>query len=112
MHNETISSNVPQTTIHAHIGEKRDSVGIIASTHYHDELELLPIYGGEFVAVVDGTEYKAYQGDIIFINSGVPHSTKNYKPGCVNGLIHFKESNFLGNDISKISRTRIVGMAK
>ena len=59
MRNETVANNVPKTTIHAHVADKRDTVGVIASTHYHDELELLPIFEGEFVAVVDGTEYKA-----------------------------------------------------
>ena len=102
MHNETVSNNVPKTTIHAGMTSKRDTVGTIASTHYHDELELLPIYDGEFVAVVDGKEYKAYKGEVLFINSGVPHMTKNYEVGCVNGLIQFKESNFLGSDISKV----------
>lgn len=102
MRNETVANNVPKTTIHAHVADKRDIVGVIASTHYHDELELLPIFEGEFVAVVDGTEYKAYEGDVIFINSGVPHMTKNYQPGCISGLVQFKESNFLGNDISRV----------
>ena len=69
--------------------------------HYHDELELLPIYEGSFCFTVYDKEYVAKAGDIVFINSRVPHSTFRREPSRT-GLLQFKESDFNDNEFSKL----------
>ena len=67
----------------------------IASLHYHDELEFLPIYSGKFLCRVDGKDYIASEGEIIFINARIPHETAVIEDDTSSGLLQFKESNFI-----------------
>ncbi len=100
---EKVLANIPKMTVH--IGAKplpRETVGKICDTHYHDELELLPIYAGEFIAVVDGVEYTARAGEVIFINSRVPHMTCTRTLGVTSGLLQFKENDFISAEITRI----------
>jgi AraC-like DNA-binding protein len=100
MINQTIKSNIPKTTIHA--TPTRVSTGAGAfPPHRHDELELLLIYEGVFACNVGGKEYIGEAGDVIFVNSGVPHSTRSID-SAVTGLLQFKQTNFLDPDIAKI----------
>lgn len=69
--------------------------------HYHDELEFLLINEGPFSVFVDDVEYVANSGEIVFINSGVPHRTFSSTP-TKNGLIQFKETSFIQSDVLKI----------
>ena len=104
MHNENIKSTLPRTPIHVspYPGEEhRSHVGTAAVLHYHDELELLLIYDGLFGITVDGVEYLAVGGDVIFVNSGVPHSTRYIEPS-LSALIQFRENDFLSSNITKI----------
>lgn len=73
----------------------------ICPLHYHDELELILIRSGEFVATVDDRDYHLTAGDVVFINSGVPHSTRSVTPA-ESGLIQFRENDFFNTDITKI----------
>ena len=101
MRNEIVKSNIPKTTIHASHGTKSLPAGLASTVHYHDELEFLIIFDGVFSCTVDGKEYVAKKGDIIFINSRTPHSTYRITE-CMTGLIQFKESNFIDTEISHI----------
>lgn len=103
MYNETVKGNVINTALRAtlpaegHLGK----VGAVCQIHYHDELEFLSVYEGVFSCTVYDKEYVAKAGDVIFINSRVPHSTKNLEPTRV-GLVQFKESDFIDNEITKL----------
>lgn len=101
MKNETVKSNVPKTTIHARTPNERHAKGVVSTLHYHDELELLPVYAGVFACTVDGVDYVAKAGQVIFINSGVPHATHTIEES-INGILQFRESDFLDAEISKI----------
>jgi AraC-like DNA-binding protein len=70
--------------------------------HYHDELELLSVHTGRFLCRVDGKDYIAEAGDIIFVNSGVPHETLLLSESCCHTLLQFRESSFLNTEIRKI----------
>lgn len=105
MRNETVRSNIPKSKIFASYGI-REEASAISSLHYHDELEFLPIYSGAFICTVDGVDYRAEAGEIIFINSGVPHSTSCPCP-VESGLLQFKESNFLDSEITKMIKYSI-----
>ena len=101
MRNEIVKSNIPKTTIHALYTKTLATAGPASTVHYHDELEFIVIFEGTFSCTVDGKDYIAKGGEVIFINSRIPHST--YKlTECMTGLIQFKESNFIDTEISHI----------
>jgi len=103
MYNETVKGNVINTTLYAtlppegHLGK----VGRVCQIHYHDELEFLVVYEGEFVCSVYDKDYRAKKGEVIFISSRVPHYTRSEIPSRV-GLVQFKESDFIDTEITKI----------
>lgn len=104
MKNEQVKNNMPKLT--ARVAFKNHDAqptpdGVISQLHYHDELEFLAIFSGEFVAVVDDVEYVAHPGDVVFINAGVPHKTMSKTPYNT-GLIQFRENNFLDSEIAKV----------
>lgn len=101
MKNQTIRSNVPKTSVHAKRQTVSRCAGHVADLHYHDELEFLPVYDGVFSCTVDGKEYRATKGEIIFINSGVPHSTDCIETSRT-ALLQFKESDFVSEEINGI----------
>ena len=87
-----------------HIGgypTKLSSVGEIVGLHYHDELEFIIVYEGRFAITALGEEYFAEAGDVVFVGSGVPHSTRYVIPSRT-GLVQFRENDFLSSDITKI----------
>ena len=103
MNNEIVKRNVPRLTIHAKKGTHANNPGKYSPLHYHDELELLIVYSGEFVCAVDGVEYIAHDGDVIFVNSRIPHHTSGTTV-TVTGLLQFRETDFLDSEMVKIIR--------
>ena len=103
MYNETVRANVINTAVKASLPPEgvRNRVGLACNIHYHDELEFLVVYEGVFSCSVYDKEYVANAGDVIFVNSRVPHSTWNVEPSRV-GLVQFKESDFIDTEITKI----------
>lgn len=104
MVNETVRGNVTNTTVRASAGKELNlKIGEVSSIHYHDELEFLPIYEGRFYVTVYDREYEAHAGDVVFINSRVPHSTSRKSPSRT-GLLQFKESDFNDNELTRLIR--------
>ena len=101
MRNETVKSNIPKTTICVRPKNEKPVTGQISTPHRHDELELLLIYEGVFCLTAYGKEYVGRSGDIIFVNSGVPHETHAIEPS-ITGLLQFKQTNFLDADMARI----------
>ena len=99
---ENVKSNTPKLEINAVKCPANQKVRKVAELHYHDELEFLPIYSGRFCCTVDGVDHIAEAGDIIFINSGVPHETSCLAEGTQNGLLQFRESAYTASEIRKI----------
>jgi len=101
MKNETVKSNIPNTSVRAS-GERRLlPEGQISALHYHDELEFITVYEGSLVCTVYDREYFAEAGDVIFVNARVPHSTRRASPSRT-GLLQFRESEFNDTEITKI----------
>ena len=67
-----------------------------AMLHIHGEIELLYIFSGTFgTRLADGSEYIAYEGDVVCINSNVAHATFAASSGNMRyGLIQFKADSF------------------
>lgn len=102
MHNEQVKSTLQKTPIH--VGaypRKHSNIGIAAALHYHDEMEFIIVHDGTFVMTVDGEDYIAKGGDVVFVGSGVPHSTR-YETPTRSGLVQFKENDFLNSNVTKI----------
>ncbi len=100
MRNEIVKSNIPHLTVYASKRSRTSGSGILSSLHYHDELELLLIFEGELHCSVGGVDYVARKGDIVFVNTRIPHSTS-----CIgatgNGLLQFRQNDFIDGEISK-----------
>ncbi len=106
---ENVKANIPKLDICARKSEAHN-VPIprrISDVHYHDELEFLPVFSGRFLCRVDGVDYIARSGEIIFINAGVPHETHVIEEGTVTALVQFRESNYINLEIRKIIKYSI-----
>lgn len=103
MRNETVLSNIPNTNAKVQLRnpELVSKVGTISTLHYHNELEFISVYDGEFICEVYGKEYLAEAGDVIFINSRVPHATRTNTPKRT-GLLQFSENNFYDDEITDL----------
>ncbi len=101
MKNEQIRSNVPKMAVYISMRKKGAPLtDQYCPLHYHDELEFIVINSGKFETIVDDESYFAEAGDVVFINSGVPHSTKS--TASETGLIQFRENDFFNTDITRI----------
>ena len=99
MRNEIVKSNVPRLTVC--LSNNIDVQPGVVPMHYHDELELLPVYRGNFHCVVGDVDYTAEVGDIIFINTRVPHMTYCDEV-CDYGLVQFREADFIDGEVLRI----------
>ncbi len=102
MKEEYVRSNIPALDIHVGTVHTIKTAMKVSAIHYHDELELLPVYKGTFSCKVDGKDYIAKKNDIIFINAGVPHETESLEDETETSLLQFKESSYLNTEIRKI----------
>lgn len=100
MKNEIVMSNVPRLTVCLR-NNINTPVGAYSPLHFHDELELLPIYRGTIHCVVGDVDYTAAQGDVVFVNTRVPHHTF-FSEECDYGLVQFRETDFIDGEILKI----------
>ena len=74
MYNERVK--LKSRSLPAHFSRKADFGGTAyVPMHYHNEIELLRIKRGSFSCVINGEELSLKDGDVLFINSRVPHST-------------------------------------
>lgn len=105
MRNEVVKRNVTKLpSIYAGPGAPIHEGRKISSLHRHDELEFLPVFSGVFHCFSeDGTCYDGRAGDIIFVNSGVPHATA-CEDETQTGLLQFKQKDFLDTEIERVVR--------
>ncbi len=99
MKNELIKSKIPKTAVFVS-DRNLLSPSFSCPLHYHDELEFITVYENDFHIVVDEQVYMAEAGDVIFVNSGVPHRTYSPEPSRT-GLVQFREHDYLDHDIVK-----------
>lgn len=65
----------------------------VMSYHWHVEYEIIRILTGEFTVTLDEKSFKAVQGDVIFVHSGILHS--GIPVNCVYQCIVFDMNVFL-----------------
>lgn len=105
MFQQTVKHNNPLVPLMASGRNSTPShLGSHCNLHYHDEMEFLIVYEGEFVAIIDNKEYVARAGEVIFINSGVPHTTRCDKENTYTGILQFRLKDFTESEIERIIR--------
>ena len=107
MYNEIVQSNMSNISVAVHPSsrcKKSPYVGKISDQHFHDDLEFLYIASGTFKCVSNNVTYIANKGDVIFINSRIPHATESLEPYTSADMIQFDTSNFSSDTMSGISK--------
>lgn len=79
-------------------------IGLICPMHFHSEFEFLYVNSGIMKYCADNTEYIAHKGDIMFINSNVPHCTEALTNGCSHSFIQFNEHRVENDSIKYLSK--------
>lgn len=93
MENELIRRSLPGVPILASIQARASEPGAASLLHYHDEIEFIVVYEGIISCTAYGKVYEACEGEVMFINSGVAHSTFRKTKNRV-GLIQLREDDF------------------
>ena len=106
MQNEKIESNIPKLFVRATGGKDvvTTTSDWLCPWHYHDELELILIYSGEFFITFENEELVAKAGDTVFVNTGVPHRTRGNDKPHSSCLIQFRESDYVSGELPGIIR--------
>lgn len=107
MYNQIIQSNMANLSVAVHPASRlRRSpyVGIISEQHFHDDLEFLYVRSGCLKCISNNVTYMVKPGDIIFINSRIPHATESAEPYTSIDMIQFETSNFSSDAVSGISK--------
>lgn len=68
--------------------------------HYHEEVEIIKIIEGEMRYEIEGCSVSVKKGQIIFINSSVPHASAVMKEDTAFMLMQFSPKNFFSGSIS------------
>lgn len=79
MRNEVVMPSIPNSSIHISGTGRRSKKDAFCDLHIHSEFELLKMLDGHTEFYIYGKEYKLESGDVIFVNSRVPHSTAIHK---------------------------------
>ncbi len=78
MREQVIIPTLPNSTVHISGFARPAQKDYVCSAHVHTEFEILTMYDGYTEFYVNDKMYRVEKGDIIFVNSRVPHSTNIY----------------------------------
>ena len=115
MLNEIVRTNLPNIPATINCGApNNNSKGPASSMHFHDELEFLYVKTGKFQCVSNGKSYIGKPGDVIFLNSRVPHSTYKLEDNTNTCFLQFTPYHYSNEAISGISRylARFINIGK
>lgn len=104
MYNENVRSNVDSLRVRVSALGTQTEISTISFTHYHDELEFLLIERGQMEIDCVGGHHSAKAGQVVFINSRVPHATTCVTPNTSYGLLQFREKDFLPEEDADVLR--------
>ncbi len=100
MRNEIVSASLPNTLVH--ISYQKTTKNYICKVHLHDEIELLRVVKGILKCSVGEEEYYAKEGEVIFVNSRVPHHVTVVGEKTEQVLVQYRIDNYIDNSMSKI----------
>lgn len=94
MQNERVRRNLAD--IHAFLSKTEigNGIGKICEIHYHDEIELILVTDGNLNCCVDGGQITAGCGEVIFVDSRIPHWTEAADERCSYILLQFIPDEF------------------
>ena len=95
MKNEIVSASLPNTLVH--ISYQKSVKNYLCRVHLHDEIELLRVVCGRLKCVVGDEEYIADAGDVIFVNSRVPHIVTVDGECSEQVLVQFRIDHYIGS---------------
>jgi AraC-like DNA-binding protein len=104
---QNIKSNIPNSDIYIDQRITPHIRGKIAGVHYHEEIELLFVLTGTLICHVNDKSYTAVAGDIVFINSSVPHGTSTPCDDLIYGLLQFRDDRIRDKENAKILKYSI-----
>lgn len=100
MKNEIVAASLPNTRVH--ISYQKTKVNYLCRVHLHDEIELLRVVTGKLKCVVGDDEYFAAAGEVIFVNSRVPHLVTVAEGKTEQILVQYRIDDYIDNSHSKI----------
>ena len=100
MKNEIVSASLPNTPVH--ISYQKTKKNYFCKVHLHDEIELLRVVSGSLKCIVGNDEYIAGVGEVIFVNSRVPHLVTVAYDRSEQILVQYRIDNFIDNSMNKI----------
>lgn len=100
MLNEIVCASVPNLPVHIGFGASGRK-GAKCSIHFHDEIELLKVKKGKMTCTVGGKTYEISAGEVVFINSCVPHFTTVLEDNTASVLLQINTGAFSNDHISK-----------
>lgn len=68
----------------------RECTGSINDYHFHSEIELINITSGSMTVKTEAEIYKVSKGEVLFINSNIPHSTIEISANFSGKLVQFR----------------------
>lgn len=95
MRNEIISGVIPELPLHISKSRRLEE-GLICDMHFHDEIELLYVISGALVCMIDEKAIEVKCGQIIFVNSRIPHWTAALEDGCEYYLLQMNAESLYG----------------
>lgn len=97
MYNEQVIFSNPDMPLRINDQGGSAKNGVICQMHFHTELEFLMVNRGSMLCRTDEGEYFGDAGELIFINSRVPHMTQVTADGTNDTLIQFRAPNPVQN---------------
>ncbi len=88
MYSEKLHYTNPNYLAHIFVSKKWVK-GVVSEMHIHPEIEFLYVLSGNIKISTEGGEIEAEEGDICFINGGVPHGTEFLNDTTRQAVIHF-----------------------
>ena len=96
MQNELIKMPIADIPINVKIVSNKE-VDLSSNSHFHEQLELLKIIKGKLSYSLDNQTFDLGAGEIVFINSRIPHSTKVLEQDTDILIIQFDSKNLFKN---------------
>ncbi len=82
--------NVSKNSNNAHIMYSRSlDSGVLSFMHFHEALEILYLTKGSIKCTLANSEFVMFPGDILFVNSNIPHATDCLEDGTNCALFQF-----------------------
>lgn len=100
MLNEVVASSVPNVPVHIG-GSSSLYKGGLCANHFHDEIEFLRIRKGKMACVLADKTIELCAGDVVFINSRIPHQTRVLEDDTADILLQINTDAFATQQISK-----------